>query len=119
MGLDSTIRAGVATAKTVIGDLLVDVTHTSGRTIDVAGKLTGGTANTRKALVEYKVAKIRGRDGNDVLGRAKVTFFEDVAVNHADSIVLPDGTTGPILHIGGLADPNTSTSRYFVEVVLG
>lgn len=49
--------------------------------------------------------------------RAKVTFLFNVTIGTEDKLVMPDGTTGPILDIKGLQDP--ASGRYLTEVWLG
>ena len=105
MDLDTVVRSAVAVANTVTAPLQVDVTHVTGQTVDKYRKLTAGTSTTRKAIVEYKIRKIRMRDGTEHLSRADVFFIGNVTVLVTDVLTLPDGTTGPILDIVGLADP--------------
>jgi hypothetical protein len=70
----------------------------------------------------------RMANGQEVMQRATVTFIGPVTANGAvdrqepidprDKITLPDGSTGSILSIEGVADPSTSYPYMFV-VALG
>ena len=119
MALDTVVRSAVGVANSVTGALQVDVTHLTGQTVDKYNKRTGGTTTTRQAIVDYKVRKIRLRDGTEHLSRADVFFIGNVTVLVTDVITLPDGTTGPILDIGGLADPENAGDRFYTSVMLG
>ena len=117
MGLASVVRSAVATAKTVADDLLVPVTHRACTGEDAYRKRAYSAAVTRMALVEDEVRMVRTEYRGEVATRAKVTFLENVTIGAQDEIVLPDGSTGPILDIRGLAD--TAGGRFVVEVWLG
>ena len=71
---------------------------------------------------------VRTSTGADVVVRASVTFLTPLTANGAetrtepidprDKIILPDGTTGPIVNISGPVDPDTGAPFLF-EVLLG
>jgi hypothetical protein len=131
MGLSSLVRAGVALAHSITnasGGLQGDVVHHAWTANAAGGAPTWGTSTTRRALIEKEEQLLRLPGGKEVLQRAKVTFLHPITANGAanrhepidprDKIVLPDGTTGPILLIKGLVDPTTGYP-YLFEVSLG
>jgi hypothetical protein len=128
MALDALIRSAVATANRATASLQATVTHEAWIASDSFGAPVFATAVQRQALVEYRQQLRRANDGQEVMQRARVTFVEPVSANGAadrrepidprDRIVLPDGTTGPILDVAGMADPSTG-APYALEVALG
>lgn len=118
MSLASIVRSGVALADRLTASLHVQVVHYTRTSTDGYGKpeYDGGTA--RMAIVESVAANLRTTAGDVITPKTKVTFPRPVAVSNLDKIVLPDGTTGPILDIVGLVDPATN-AVYMVEVLLG
>lgn len=92
-----------------------------------------GTSNypmtvTLKAIVEYKQIQVRTPSGDLATCRASVMFIDidelmaatlgdGVQVN-SDRIVLPDGTTGPILSVDGFLDAGTGKPIY-TQVYIG
>ena len=114
MGLRDIIASAVATADGVTKDLHATVTHTPWLGYDDAM----GASVSRKALVEYKQSRVRTPSGQEVMSRAYVAFIYPVTVTYQDIIILPDGTTGPIVAINGFADRKTG-GPYLVEVYLG
>lgn len=129
MGLSNLIRNGVAIANRLTTDLQVSITHYAwigqGATY---GEPLYSTPITRTAIVELKQRMIRIPGGEDIWQKASVTFLEPIAANGAagrrepidprDKIVLPDGYTGPIRDVIGLAN-NFADSPYMIEVILG
>jgi hypothetical protein len=129
MALDSLVRSGIALAKSITASLQAEVEHTPWVGNDDYGTNSGaGTPTMRPALVEMRQRLRRDATGKEVMQRATVTFLGPVPPNGAtgrrepidprDRIVLPDGTTGPILDVSGLADPSTS-GHYMLTVALG
>lgn len=129
MGLQSIVASGVAIAANLTATLRVNVTHeawtgTSGN----YGTPTYATGVTRSALVEMRPSLRRLPDGTEVMAKATVTFLVPISANGAsgrrepidprDKITLHDGTTGPIIDISGLVNPDT-TRPYLLVVSLG
>jgi hypothetical protein len=80
-----------------------------------------------KAVVDWKQKQVRTPDGVLSVSRASVTFLDIKAlviatagegVDDNDQIVLPDGTTGPILDMSGFIDAGTG-QPIATEVFLG
>ena len=132
MGFRDIIVSGIATAKTLTADLLQTVCHHRWKCDDVNNVPEYDDVVERQALVEYKSRLLRKGNGEDVLQRAKVTFigpFDPMPAwknvenrqdpfDPRDKLVLADGTSGPILKIEGLGDPQTD-APYMFEVALG
>lgn len=123
MRLDRIIRKGVALADRITKSLQGDVIHYhwSGddqADQDATGDKTFPAPVTRKAVITLKQQFIRTSAGEDAVSHAQVTFLSPVDVHMQDQIILPDGTTGPILNIAGPVDPSTG-KVYAVDVWLG
>lgn len=128
MGLQDIVRSGVALAHGVTDSLQDTVQHYPWTGHDKFGKPTYGAAVVRKGLVEYRAELRRNPNGQETMQRAVVTFLTPITANGAagrqepidlrDKLVLPDGTTGPILDIQGLNDPGTQRPYLYV-VALG
>jgi hypothetical protein len=80
-----------------------------------------------KAIVDWKQKMLRTMEGEQSVSRAVVTFLDVNAVAAAtnnegfddnDIIILPDGTTGPILDMSGFIDAGTG-QPLATEVFLG
>jgi len=122
------VRAAVVTANTMTESLQVPVQHAAWTSSDGLGAPVYATRVVRQAIVENKQQQVRTTTGETVLARAKITFLAPITGNGADGrrepfdprdeIVLPDGTSGPILAINGIADPATNYP-YLFEVYLG
>ena len=127
-GFADILRAGIATANSVTATLQATVQHYAWISDDGFGTNSYAAAVPRQAIVEEKQRLIRQGDGQYMLSRAKVTFIFPIPANGAakrqepidprDKIVLPDGTTGPIIDIEGVVDPDTG-KPYISEVWLG
>ena len=128
MSLAGTVRSAVATADKVSKSLQEEVVHSAWIGQDMFGKAEFATSVYRKAMVEQGIKDRRLGDGRIVTTRAKITFLETVEPNGAegrvgaidprDKISLADGTSGPILDVGGLRDPEM-LRPYLYEVLLG
>lgn len=129
MGLADVVRGAVATANTVTRDLQASVTHFAWTSQSDTGAPVYASGVSRKAIVEMKQRLMRTAGGQEIVARAKVTFLELPAANGAanrrepidprDKILLPDGTTGPILDVAGLVDAESTAGRsFFAEVWL-
>ncbi len=128
MSLAGTIRSAVATADKVTKSLQENVAHRAWVSADMMGKMTFDPPISRKAIVEQAIKERRLPDGRLVMTSAKITFLEVILPNGAakrqepvdprDRITLADGTSGPILNITGLRDPEKSRP-YLLEIWLG
>lgn len=73
-------------------------------------------ATSLRAIVDWKQKQVRTQEGILSVSRASVMFLDIAAlvaatggegVDDNDLIVLPDGTTGPILDMSGFIDAGT------------
>jgi hypothetical protein len=80
-----------------------------------------------RAVVDWKQRQLRTKEGILSVSRASVMFLDTAAlvaatggegVDDLDQIVLPDGTTGPILDMSGFVDAGTG-HPIATEVYLG
>ncbi len=117
MSLADTIRTGVAVASRVTTDLQVTVAHSAPSGRDLYGKPTYGAAVNRDAVVSYEQRAITDKDGQQRISQAQVLFLANVTVAEDDKLVLPNGSTGPILRITQPADP--AGGGYLTQVWLG
>ena len=128
MSLAGTIRSAVATADKVVKSLQPSVQHACWTGQDMFGKATFSSFATRKAIIEQGIKERRLGDGRIVMTSAKITFLVVSPPNGAtgrvepidprDKLVLPDGTSGPILDVSGLQDAEKNRP-YLLEVSLG
>jgi hypothetical protein len=132
MSLVDTIANAVAIADTVTHDLqdqTVVIIPWTGE--DVFGTTTYDDPFPAAALVELSSKPSFSASGQLIETKANVTFLRPVPptaalagqtrtnpIDPRDIIILPDGTTGPIIRIGGFV--NAQTHRpYMSEVTLG
>lgn len=89
--------------------------------------ITYPTTVPLRAIVDWKQKQLRLQSGVLSVSRAMVTFLDVAALTAAtggqgvddnDRIVLPDGTTGPILDMAGFIDAGTGRPLA-TEVFLG
>lgn len=120
MGYLKLARLAVALGNKLSKDLQATVLHKSViSTNEGSGDFALSPAVSRQAVVEMEQKVVKTADGETVLSRATVTFLDPtVIVNLHDEITLPDGTTGPILNIGGFPDRILGTGLY-TKVSLG
>lgn len=121
MGLLDTVRSAVAVADALTRDLQATVVHTAATLPqDARGEPTAPASPvSRPAIVEMKQHVVKTTGGQMVTSKAKVTFLDAaVVVGLLDKIVLPDGTTGPILDVEGFVDRGTGRP-ILNEVYLG
>jgi len=129
-GFTDIVRAGVAVADSVTATLQAPVEHHAWISEDRRGEPTFAPLIIRQAIVERKQRLIRAADGRVIAVNTKLTFPRPIEANGAadrrepidprDKFVLPDGTTGPVLNVEGIVDPDTLTGAgYMVEVWLG
>lgn len=118
MALDALIRSALRTADAVTAGLQATVGHAAYVSQDAFGAPTYATAVSRLAVVDLTEKPVRTVEGHERLSTARITFPRPVAVDLRDRFTLPDGRTGPVLTLSGVADPSTGT-RYATEVALG
>jgi hypothetical protein len=128
VSLLDTIRAGIQTANTVTKPLQGTVQHAAWIGQDGFGADTWAAPVSRAALVDL-TRKLRAtQNGRLVMTVASITFLDVLSANGAsgrtepiddrDKITLPDGTTGPIVSVGGFMDALTGRPL-LNEVLLG
>lgn len=128
MGFDDIVRNGVALADSLTSSLQANVMHSQFTGQDGFGTSSFGAAVSRPAIVSQKQRLHVLSSGQTVMTKAKIMFLRPIPPNGAadrtepidtrDKIVLPDGTTGPIVDVVGLTDPETSRP-YFATIFLG
>jgi hypothetical protein len=128
MSLLDTLRAGIATANTLTKDLQGSVQHYAWTGQDGFGADQFASPVTRRALVDLSRKLRATSEGRLQMTVAIVTFLDVIAPNGAsgrvepvddrDRIVLPDGTTGPIIRGGGFMDATTGRPL-FNEIMIG
>lgn len=128
MGLSDVIRAGVGIASTTFQDVKVPVVHRAWIAQAGDGEDTFASPVTRLAIVDQTRKMRYTKSGKLVMTTASIIFLDPIDPNGAatrqepidtrDSLVLADGSTGPIVSAGGVLD--SATGRPFVnEVLLG
>lgn len=95
---------------------------------DVEGDPTYAADITPPAIVELKQQLRKDANGVEVMSKTKLTIIRPIPdegtagrrepIDPRDKVTLPDGTTGPIIDIGGLVSGGTG-KPYMLEVWLG
>src|SRR5688572_2046525 len=132
MALRDIIAKGVATINTITKDLQGSVSHYPWIAQNAFGSTQHqspfGQPITRTAIIEQQGRWRQMPNGNMVFTYAHLIFLEPFEhinapnrknpIDPRDRLILPDGTTGPIVDVDGLYNPGTN-SPYFCEVWLG
>lgn len=118
MAFDDIIRSGVALANSMTASLQPTVQHYVRTGQDGYGKPTYAAPVNVPAVVDKDERYVQNAQGQTVLTRHRVTFVRPIIIKSTDKLVLPDGSTGPILSIGGVVDPDTDRP-FSSEVLLG
>lgn len=118
MGLADVVRNAVKVADNVTRSLQATVTYTPVTGYDAFGAPVYGVPVAKLAIVEKRQRLIRTTQSNEAMSQAYVAFLQPTTINELDKIVLPDGTTGPILNWTGFVDAGTG-QPYYAEVYLG
>ena len=116
----SLLASAVALANNVTQSLglQADVTYYQAISpADGAGKVDRLAGVILKAIVEQKLKQVRTISGEMVMSRSNVTFLEPRVISTDDKIVLPDGSTGPILATQGFVDD--TQAAILTQVFLG
>lgn len=117
MAFDDLVRTGVALADRMTESLQAPIVHEPWVGQGDTGEPIYAAPIQRTAIVEYEPKQVQAR-GQAVEVAARVVFLRPVLVGHSDRLTLPDGTTGPLVRIGGLADPDAGWA-FVVEVMIG
>jgi hypothetical protein len=80
-----------------------------------AGKRSYEAPVTRKAIYTRTVKQVRTFSGEMAVSNAQIVFLDATVINEFDMIVLPDGTTQPIIGTDAFVD---STKRTGVDANL-
>lgn len=117
MSILDVVRAGVKVADSVTKPLQAEVAFSrmvlSG---DGYGTKTYPVTVQMRAIVDWKQKQLRTTSGVLSVCRASIMFLsvadvvaatEGQGISDEDRIVLPDGTTGPILDMSGFIDAGT------------
>lgn len=116
MSLLGAIRSGVKVADKVTAPLQSTVSYERRTGQDAFGAPSFAAAVDLLAVVDWKATQRRTSTGILTVSRAVITFLDAAALSAAtggagiddnDKLTLPDGTTGPILDMGGFIDPGT------------
>jgi hypothetical protein len=132
MALVDVIRGGVAIAASILASVKGDVVHQAWTGQDGKGTDTYASPVTLKAIVDRTRKQKFTTTGKLVTVAATLTFIDPIAdttatdpamprnnpIDPRDLLTLSDGTTGPILSVGGVED--AGTQRGFInEVTIG
>lgn len=120
MDIPALVRAGVATAKGLVGSAMVtvQVEHWDGVTLDAFGNPDLDAPVPYRAVWTKKQGAVRSTTQVLVQYQSTLGFLDPISLRVEDRITLPDGTTGPILNFGGAVDPGTDLP-YAAKVYLG
>lgn len=128
MSLLTVLRSGVKVIDKIVKPLEPSVSYMRYVTnADGYGTNSYAPAVSLRAVVDWKQRQVRTAAGILSVSRAMVMFLDINALNAAtgsagigdnDRIVLPDGTTGPILDMSGFIDAGTG-HPLATEVYLG
>lgn len=133
MSLLDTLRAGIALANTITAPFQGTVQHYAwtgqdGEGADTFSPVLTLPGTSRKAIIDLTRKPRATTEGKMLMTIAAITFLDVIAPNGAsgrsepidsrDRIVLPDGSTGPIVSVGGFMDALTGRP-VLNEVLLG
>jgi len=128
MSLADAVRLGIALAHETTAALQAEVRHSAWIADGGVGEPVYAAPVVRQAIVEQKQSMVRNAQGEVVLASTKITLLVPIEglgvvgrrepIDPRDEFLLPDGTTGPILAVSGLVDPDTNYP-YMHEVYLG
>jgi hypothetical protein len=98
-------------------DLQASIVHHPYSYSDGAGRRLYATAVARRALYTRNIKRVTTFAGEEAVSTAQVVFLDPTVINEFDKIVLPDGTTQPI--IGTSAFVDASNGPVLTEIFLG
>lgn len=119
MAFDDLVRNLVAVADTLTAPLQATVAWSAFTGQDHGGNPTYATAVNVQCVIEQKLEQRTLADGRIVSTRAKLTFPRSFNVDARDKLVLPDGSSSPIVDLQGVTDPDAAGLPYAQEVYLG
>lgn len=108
LGNQLTVSLGVA----------ADVTYIAASATDGAGReIAPSLPVTRKAIVNKVQKLVKSPSGELVMSQAYIGFLDPAPISEFDTIILSDGTTGPIVSTQAFIDG--SNGPILTEVYLG
>lgn len=121
MNIPSLVRRAIKTVERVAGSVRVTVLHFPVIGRDAFGPVYADVGTPRLAFMEFAAEGVVLSDGTETVSRAKLTFFEPIAVADRDQFEVPDGLGGTmrtnVLSVKGPMDQNRIP--FFAEVMLG
>lgn len=115
MGYDALVRSGMAIANKATASLQVPVIvepfdrfdkNTKPLYLDpILPTPTAIVKLTTRLIQESKSQQTAGANEEIVVAAAKITFVRNIAIKKRDRITTPDGISGPVVAVSGLADP--------------
>lgn len=128
MSLRNVLVAAIKTADSVLKSDQATVQHSAWTGQDLYGTDTFAAPVSRLAIVDLTRRPLKTEEGKLLMTMATITFLAPIPDNGAsgrkepidnrDKIVLADGSTGPIISVGGPLDPVTNRP-YLNTVMLG
>jgi hypothetical protein len=123
------LRDGVARIDDITKSAQATVTLIRWAGEDNYGAMIPSTPITLPAIVDLRAQDRPSPSGQMVRTGAQVFFLQPLAplggildrtepIDTRDTIILPDGTTGPIIEVSGFVDAGTA-APYFHEIWLG
>jgi hypothetical protein len=116
MSLLNVVRSAVKTADLATRPLQATVSYQRYTGQDAFGDPSFAASVSLLAIVDWRARQRRTATGVLTVSRAMVTFLDASAlaaatagngIDDKDVLTLPDGTTGPILDLGGFVDAGT------------
>lgn len=116
MSLQTAVRSALKAGHKALAPLECTVTYERYLSADAYGAITYAAGVPLLAALDGRQTQRRLPSGILTGSRATLTFTDVAALSTAsagngvsdkDRITLPDGTTGPILDVGGYIDPGT------------
>lgn len=127
-GFADIVRMGVALADSLTITLQAKVKHEAWIGTDGFSGDIFADPVFRDAIIENKQRLVRGLDGEEVVSTHTISILRPIdprdiegrqePIDARDRFTLPDGSTGKVLNVGGLIDPDIGAS-YFHQVWLG
>lgn len=94
----------VSKARTTLIGLACDVTHKTILSKDGYGKIKWSTGTVLKAFASKEQKRIVVSDGREVVSGFQLIIPENFSISVADQIIMPDGSTPPILKVSAALD---------------
>ncbi len=110
MGLSSLITNAIKTAKTVVDDLILDITLEvrtgDDETEKKAGRRLYAAPVTYRVSIEKKTRFVKIEDGLVAANISAIQFLDPVNIKDRDRITFPDGSQPQIASIEGAMNPS-------------